>query len=90
VSPRTRLRRSTWPPIQVGKTTGHWLEKCNEAAAIVPVGAGVYVFTWANQTFNTDSHMPEADFKTVLVGVTLPDAADAQTPLFSPSPSSAP
>ncbi len=78
---------STWPQIQVGTTQGYWLQKCNAAEAIVPIGKRVFVFTWGHDTFDSSRHMPISDFKSFLLGVTLPEAAIDELPFWVPSPS---
>jgi hypothetical protein len=83
---------SGWAKITIGGTQGYLVRKCNEVVAIAPVGERVYEFAWGNQTFNETTHYPEQQFETLLSGVTFPDAATANKPLWnssSPTASSA-
>lgn len=78
---------STWRRLPIGNIDGYLLQRCNNALGIAPVGKRVYIFTWGNRTFVEGHHYPQSRFEPLLAGVTLPDAATANKPLWTSSSS---
>jgi len=76
---------SKWKPVQIGPETGVLQQLCNATIAFVEVGGRVYRFAWGNDTFNTDQHITEAEFKALLKTVTF-DPTRATDPPASASP----
>jgi hypothetical protein len=65
---------STWRTTPIGDQMGRYYELCNAAEAIVGVGGRVYVFGWANDTFDAASHFQLQSWLDLLKTVTFEPA----------------
>lgn len=61
---------ATWPAVTIGTETGAWEQLCDAAEALVLVNDRVYVFSWANSSFD-GKHLTPDQFKDVLRTVTF-------------------
>ena len=66
---------STWKPVQIGPETGVLEQLCNATIAFAHVGDRIYRFAWGNETFNSDQHITEAEFRDLLKTVTFAPAS---------------
>ena len=64
----------TWSTTPIGDQTGRYYELCNAAEAVVAVGGRVYVFGWANDTFDAASHFQLQSWLDLLKTVTFEPA----------------
>jgi len=71
---------STWKSVQIGPETGVLQQLCNATIAFADVGGRIYRFAWGSDTFNTNQHITEAEFKDLLKTVTFAPTA-AKSPV---------
>jgi hypothetical protein len=65
---------STWLATPIGDQIGRYYQLCNAAEAVVGVGGRVYVFGWANDTFDAASHFQLQSWLDLLKTVTFDPA----------------
>jgi hypothetical protein len=62
---------ATWPQLRIGHQLGRLQINCNFAEAVVEVAGRVYVFDWANTTFDASQHLGQTSWKKLLESVTF-------------------